>query len=425
MATAASSPSMHQQQRAAAVDEQQHQQRGAERKRDRRMMDGHSAPLEGEQCMLGVSFLHKLPDGGVVMEERGEGRGEEQEEEVTEEKVVKEEEDQLPGGDGEMKEEKRVSSPVSPPDEEEQKETAKECHKGTEENVGKSSTGVALCGLVPSGDGDVPAATLSSSAEPSAPPATPAAQAGKTSAPPLQKEKAAVKETAEEPLKASKSAGGARAAKMISAKSTESVDGANSPGSRSPASRSSTPNRDVKKVAVVRTPPRSPGASRGRTPPLPSHPMPDLSNVRSKVGSTENLKHTPGGGKVQIVNKKMNLTSVASKCGSKDNIKHKPGGGKVEIKSEKVDFKTVQSKVGSLENVTHVPGGGKKKIESQKLSFRESAKARTDHGADIIVQPDSAPSSDTFSPGSLNAAEATPLDTLADQVSASLAKQGL
>lgn len=121
------------------------------------------------------------------MEERGEGRGEEQEEEVTEEKVVKEEEDQLPGGDGEMKEEKRVSSPVSPPDEEEQKETAKECHKGTEENVGKSSTGVALCGLVPSGDGDVPAATLSSSAEPSAPPATPAAQAGKTSAPPLQK----------------------------------------------------------------------------------------------------------------------------------------------------------------------------------------------------------------------------------------------
>ncbi|KAF1380266.1 hypothetical protein PFLUV_G00185050 [Perca fluviatilis] len=101
------------------------------------------------------------------------------------------------------------------------------------------------------------------------------------------------------------------------------------------------------------------------------------------------------------------------------------GGGKVEIKSEKVDFKTVQSKVGSLENVTHVPGGGKKKIESQKLSFRESAKARTDHGADIIVQPDSAPSSDTFSPGSLNAAEATPLDTLADQVSASLAKQGL
>ncbi|XP_029283495.1 microtubule-associated protein tau-like, partial [Cottoperca gobio] len=181
------------------------------------------------------------------------------------------------------------------------------------------------------------------------------------------------------------------------------------------------------KVAVVRTPPRSPGSARGRTPPLPSHPMPDLSNVRSKIGSNENLKHTPGGGKVQIVNKKLDLTSVTSKCGSKVNISHKPGGGKVEIKSEKVDFKTVQSKVGSLENVTHIPGGGRKKIETQKLNYRDGAKARTDHGADIVVQPDSPPPhpSNTSSPGNLNAAEAPPLDSLADQVTASLAKQGL
>nr|XP_033499625.1 microtubule-associated protein tau [Epinephelus lanceolatus] len=238
---------------------------------------------------------------------------------------------------------------------------------------------------------------------------------------------AAVKEAAEEVVKASRSTGGARAARMVSAKSTESVDGVNSPGSRSPASRPSTPNRDVRKVAVVRTPPRSPGSARGRTPPLPSHPMPDLSNVKSKIGSTENLKHSPGGGKVQIVTKKMDLSNVTSKCGSKDNIYHKPGGGKVEIKSEKLDFKTVQSKVGSLENITHVAGGGRKKIESQKLTFRESAKARTDHGAVIIDQPDSSPSrlSNTSSPGSLNPAEAPPLDALVDQVSASLTKQGL
>ncbi|XP_026213239.1 microtubule-associated protein tau [Anabas testudineus] len=241
----------------------------------------------------------------------------------------------------------------------------------------------------------------------------------------LMAEKSAEKEMAEESTKASKSTGGARAAKMISAKSTESVDGV-SPGSRSPASRSSTPNRDVKKVAVVRTPPRSPGSSRGRTPPLPSHPMPNLSNVKSKVGSTENLKHTPGGGKVQIIHKKLDVSNVTSKCGSKDNIHHKPGGGKVEIKSEKVDFTTIQSKVGSLENISHVPGGGKKKIESQKLTFKEHAKARTDHGADIIIQSDSPHHlSNTSSPGSPNATGAPPLDTLADQVSASLAKQGL
>ncbi|XP_037544585.1 microtubule-associated protein tau [Nematolebias whitei] len=239
--------------------------------------------------------------------------------------------------------------------------------------------------------------------------------------------KAAVKDPTHDAIKASRPAGGSRAAKMISAKSTESVDGVSSPGSRSPASRSSTPNKDVKKVAVVRTPPRSPGSARGRTPPLPSHPMPDLSYVKSKVGSTENLKHSPGGGKIHIVNKKLDLSNVTSKCGSKDNIYHKPGGGKVEIKSEKVEFKDVQPKVGSLDNVTHIPGGGKKKIESHKLSFKENAKARTDHGADIIVQADSSPPhlSNASSHESLNAAEAPPLDTLADQVSASLANEGL
>ncbi|KAG7504234.1 microtubule-associated protein tau-like [Solea senegalensis] len=224
-------------------------------------------------------------------------------------------------------------------------------------------------------------------------------------------------EEEEDRMKASRTAGGARAARMISARSTESVEGVSSPGSRP-----STPNRDVKKVALVRTPPRSPGAARGRMSPLPAHPMPDFSNVRSKVGSTENLKHTPGGGKVQIMNKKMDVTNVASKCGSKINIHHKPGGGKVEIRSEKVDFSTIQSKVGSLENVTHTPGGGRKKIESHKLTFKDEAKARTDHGADIIIQADSTPHhpGNTSSPGSLIAAEAPPLDYLANDVSQGL-----
>ncbi|KAK7808446.1 hypothetical protein U0070_019703, partial [Myodes glareolus] len=32
---------------------------------------------------------------------------------------------------------------------------------------------------------------------------------------------------------------------------------------------------------------------------------------------------------VQIINKKLDLSNVQSKCGSKDNIKHVPGGGSV------------------------------------------------------------------------------------------------
>ncbi|XP_075846579.1 microtubule-associated protein tau isoform X32 [Microtus pennsylvanicus] len=246
--------------------------------------------------------------------------------------------------------------------------------------------------------------------------------------------------------------------------------GYSSPGSPgTPGSRSRTPSlptpptREPKKVAVVRTPPKSPSASKSRLQTAPV-PMPDLKNVKSKIGSTENLKHQPGGGKVQIINKKLDLSNVQSKCGSKDNIKHvpgggsvqivykpvdlskvtskcgslgnihhKPGGGQVEVKSEKLDFKDrVQSKIGSLDNITHVPGGGNKKIETHKLTFRENAKAKTDHGAEIVykspvVSGDTSPRhlSNVSSTGSINMVDSPQLATLADEVSASLAKQGL
>ena len=32
---------------------------------------------------------------------------------------------------------------------------------------------------------------------------------------------------------------------------------------------------------------------------------------------------------VQIVEKKLDLSTVQARCGSKDNLKHTPGGGKV------------------------------------------------------------------------------------------------
>ncbi|XP_049603476.1 uncharacterized protein DDB_G0284459 isoform X2 [Syngnathus scovelli] len=103
-------------------------------------------------------------------------------------------------------------------------------------------------------------------------------------------------------------------------------------------------------------------------------PTPDLKNVRSKIGSTDNIKYQPGGGKVssiqnnkttdpsnpskarvQILNKKVDVSKVTSKCGSKDNIKHKPGGGDVKIESHKLNIKA-KSKIGSLDNVG--PGNG-------------------------------------------------------------------
>ncbi|XP_041671014.1 microtubule-associated protein tau isoform X15 [Cheilinus undulatus] len=262
-----------------------------------------------------------------------------------------------------------------------------------------------------------------------------------------------------------------------------------SPSSQALSAKAAAEANKVKKVAVVRSTPKSPGSLKSRTAPLSAAaaPMPDLKTVRSKIGSTDNIKHQPGGGKVQILDKKLDLTNVQSRCGSKDNIKHTPGGGKVqildkkldlsnvqsrcgskdnikhvpgggnvqivhkkidlsnvqskcgskdnirhkpgggniEIKNEKLEFK-VQSKIGSLDNIGHVPGGGQKRIESHKLTFRETAKARTDHGAEIVSLEDSPHQLSTVSSsGSINMADSPQLSTLADQVSASLAKQGL
>ncbi|KAG8446979.1 hypothetical protein GDO86_014428 [Hymenochirus boettgeri] len=247
--------------------------------------------------------------------------------------------------------------------------------------------------------------------------------------------------------------------------------GYSSPGSPStPTSRSRTPsqtpsNREPKKIAIIRTPPKSPASGKSRLQPVPSSaPIPDLKNVRSKIGSTENIRHQPGGGKIQIVHKKVDVSTVQSKCGSKDNLRHmpgggqiqithkpvdlkhvtskcgsmsnihhRPGGGNIEVKSEKLDFKErTQSKIGSLDNITHTPGGGNKKIESQKLSFRENARAKTDHGAVIVLKSpghsgETSPRrlSNVSSSGSINMTDSPQLSTLADQVTASLAKQGL
>ncbi|XP_049633249.1 LOW QUALITY PROTEIN: microtubule-associated protein 4 [Suncus etruscus] len=176
------------------------------------------------------------------------------------------------------------------------------------------------------------------------------------------------------------------------------------------SSRSSTAPPTEKKPTATKTSPSTPRPSRLAT----NTSAPDLKNVRSKIGSTENIKHQPGGGrakiekktepaatarkpetnavtktagpvantqkppagKVQIVSKKVNYSHIQSKCGSKDNIKHVPGGGNVQIQNKKVDISKVSSKCGSKANIKHKPGGGDVKIESQKLNFKEKAQAK-------------------------------------------------
>ncbi|XP_045153639.1 microtubule-associated protein 4 [Echinops telfairi] len=156
-----------------------------------------------------------------------------------------------------------------------------------------------------------------------------------------------------------------------------------------PPRPSVTPTKDKKPV-----PAKSTSSAVGLNRLSTSASTPDLKNVRSKVGSTENIKHQPGGGrakvekktetaatvrkpesnavtkttgsiasapktpagKVQIVSKKLSYSHIQSKCGSKDNMKHVPGGGNVQIQNKKVDISKVSSKCGSKANIKHKPG---------------------------------------------------------------------
>ncbi|XP_077062324.1 uncharacterized protein mapta isoform X2 [Siphateles boraxobius] len=155
---------------------------------------------------------------------------------------------------------------------------------------------------------------------------------------------------------------------------TPETSGHNSPGtSKSPASKAAggkppSTGNEIKKIAVIRSTPKSP-KNRSPTSLSAAAPLPDLKNVRPKVGSTDNLKHQPGGGRVQILDQKVDFSNVQAKCGSKANLKHMPGGGNVKILDQKVDFSNVQSKCGSKDNVKHVPGGGNVQILDQKLDL--------------------------------------------------------
>uniref|UniRef100_A0A8C7ZDS5 Microtubule-associated protein n=1 Tax=Oryzias sinensis TaxID=183150 RepID=A0A8C7ZDS5_9TELE len=239
------------------------------------------------------------------------------------------------------------------------------------------------------------------------------------------------------------SVAGTDSARSRSARSGASTPGAVTPGTppnyscRTPGSRtpgSHTPKSfsvlQEKKVAVIRTPPKSPSSVQRQLKVI-NQPLPDLKNVKSKIGSTSNLKHQPKGGQVQIQSKKIDLSHITSKCGSMSNIHHRPGGGNVRIENVKLDFKDkAHAKVGSLDNATHTPGGGNIVIESHKLSFRETAKARVDHGAEIIITHSPGMETGGTSPrlssaGSINMMDSPQLSTLAQDVTAALAKQGL
>lgn len=45
---------------------------------------------------------------------------------------------------------------------------------------------------------------------------------------------------------------------------------------------------------------------------------------------------------------------------------HVQGGGNIEIRSEKLEFRA-QSKIGSMDNIKHTPGGGSRRVRPHVL----------------------------------------------------------
>uniref|UniRef100_H3AQG5 Microtubule-associated protein n=1 Tax=Latimeria chalumnae TaxID=7897 RepID=H3AQG5_LATCH len=202
----------------------------------------------------------------------------------------------------------------------------------------------------------------------------------KTELKPMETKKTPVKSPSAEagrPKTAPVGAAKSNSTSAISNQGTQSTSSslANRPRTtKPPVPKASAASPDSKKLAFVKTAPKMSVAPKQGRP--ASAPVPDLKNVKSKIGSTDNMKYQPGGGRVQIVSKKVNYSHVQSKCGSKDNIKHVPGGGNVQILNKKIDVSRVASKCGSKANIKHKPGGGEIKIENQKLNFKDKAQAK-------------------------------------------------
>ncbi|XP_072711043.1 microtubule-associated protein 4 isoform X2 [Ciconia boyciana] len=131
----------------------------------------------------------------------------------------------------------------------------------------------------------------------------------------------------------------------------------------------STATADAKKTTTAKAPTKPSTVSK---PPRPTSSVsaPDLKNVRSKIGSTDNIKHQPGGGKGKIEKKpesaaaarKSEPNAVSKMATTKTTVSKegapKQPNGKVQIVSKKANYSHVQSKCGSKDNIKHVPGGG-------------------------------------------------------------------
>nr|XP_028607482.1 microtubule-associated protein 4 isoform X2 [Podarcis muralis] len=197
----------------------------------------------------------------------------------------------------------------------------------------------------------------------------------KTDAKPADAKKTVAKSPSAD-LSRPKSAPASTAAKSSATTPTAAAPGL--PGAAASRPKPATPRlsgtgssaAEPKKASTLKTAPKTSPVAKPSRPPTSSVSAPDLKNVRSKIGSTDNIKHQPGGGRAKVERKaesagaarKPELNAVSKTAPTKTAVSKegapKQPNGKVQIVSKKANYSHVQSKCGSKDNIKHVPGGG-------------------------------------------------------------------
>ncbi|XP_060136997.1 titin isoform X3 [Zootoca vivipara] len=197
----------------------------------------------------------------------------------------------------------------------------------------------------------------------------------KTDAKPADAKKTIAKSPSAD-LSRPKSAPGSTAAKSSATTPTAAAPGL--PGAAASRPKPATPRlsgtgssaAEPKKASTLKAAPKTSPVAKPPRPPTSSVSAPDLKNVRSKIGSTDNIKHQPGGGRAKVERKAesagaarkpelnaVSKTALTKTAVSKEGAPKQPNG-KVQIVSKKANYSHVQSKCGSKDNIKHVPGGG-------------------------------------------------------------------
>lgn len=105
----------------------------------------------------------------------------------------------------------------------------------------------------------------------------------------------------------------------------------------------------------------------------PHQPLPAISPRYGALGSFGTLAKGHYSPRHIPVVKNIYKPYIKSKIGSLENAQHHPGGGDKKIFDAKTRY-SVNSKVGSLDNSKHIPGGGDKQIFSSTINWNTGSK---------------------------------------------------